>query len=225
MWRKSKWHFLHLCYTDSEWRPPKCPVAINCIPLLQIVYNHTFYLCHYFTEANQASAHTPFLPFVVKENERRVMEMEKHSSYLSCHTLGHIFDSVLSEWLRSLPLIYRTWHLLGGKTEVSRCHHMFQGIVVAKVMWWLSGKRYPARASFLVCGRDNSVALISIKVTLKTISWYDTPGADRRRDRRKRLLTCRWSQTWRGIHYHISPSEDVTCHFTLLRVLIILHHI
>lgn len=102
------------------------------------------------------------------------------------------------------------------------CHRMLgcsQGNVVTR--------RYPIphQSRLLVWELDNSVDLISIKVTLKTIIRYDTPRADRSRGWRGSRLTRRWYQTCRGIHYHISPSEDVTCHFTLLRPLIILQHI
>lgn len=54
--------------------------------------------------------------------------------------------------------------------------------------------------------------------------WY-TSEKDRRRDLRKRIRTCRRYQTWRAIRYQTSPSVDVTCHFTLLTVLIVWHHV
>lgn len=88
-----------------------------------------------------------------------------------------------------------------------------------------SAQLIPLESCLLACKLDNSVDAISIKVTLKTISWYDTPRADRRGDQRKRPLTCRWYQTWCGIHYCISPSKCVTCLFTPLGVLIILRRI
>lgn len=40
---------------------------------------------------------------------------------------------------------------------------------------------------------------------------------DRRRDRRKRPPTRRRYQTWCGIHYCVSPSKCVTCHFNTTR--------
>lgn len=158
-----------------------------------------------------------------------MIEIEKNGSQLSrTHSWG-VYWSVKIEWHYSLFFWStehdRSWMGRWSRCRVFWCHQMYQSIVVAKLMWRLAGNWYPLRAKLLVCELDNTVDLISIKVTLKTISWYDTPRADRRRDRRKRLLTCRSYQTWCGIHYHISPSEDVTCHFTLLRVLIILHHI
>lgn len=86
-----------------------------------------------------------------------------------------------------------------GKQRSQRCS---DGIPLAQLI--------PLRSRLLACKLDNSVDVISIKVTLKTISWYDTPHADRRGDQRKRPLTCRRYQAWCGIHYCHLPFK--VCH-------------
>ena len=100
-----------------------------------------------------------------------------------------------------------------------------QSVAVAKVMWWLAGNRYPTRAGFWSVNQTTAWIWYQSKSHWKQSAGMIHPRTDRGRDRRKRIPTCRRYQTWCGIHYHISPSEDVTCHFTLLRVLIILHHV
>lgn len=120
------------------------------VPLLKYSTLIDFYPT--IIEANETSAAPVSSTWWLKK-WRKYKKIQRNRSY--CHTVGHIPEGCidLSKLSDSIHSLWSTEH---DKSRIGRwggwwvywCHHMYQSIVVSKVMWCLAGNWYPLRASF-----------------------------------------------------------------------------